>query len=457
MQLTTNGQEQYSAQGPPRISISTLPTELIAQIAAYLDLPTFQALRLTSTRFHTGTIYAFKARFFTAQHLSWTQTSFQRLLDISTPSDLGTALQHLIIDASPHHALTLWKLRRRSADAGHMTPITDDEDGSVLAQRLHDDYAVSRQKAQAAATWLNETRFDVRSLSAIFSRVSMLESITFAYEGMAPRYSKFAARYCEASQHEMSRPFISTLSALAASGTKVRHIKMQDGMAFGAVSIGRLESLAPALTCFGAVFERLETLQLNLRDWRLPDSGFEVERTRAPFVVRFLAKCRSVKVLELSCYSALEEDLLGVLARTCRFERLERCTLGFFRLCGASDLVDFLSPSSSSLRELRLQHFLNAAPSATWADVLSSLSSTTSCLSNLDSLSLNHLFTQHDAGSSRYVAFVSQTPAAISLLLQGEHWRTELDYHADHYEERDAARIWEAGAMMYPFTRMFSG
>lgn len=342
-------------------------------------------------------------------------------------------------------------MRRRSADAGHMTPVTDDEDGSKLVRRLNHEYEELQEEANEVAKRFNETRFDIKCLTTVFKHSNHLENITFAYEGMEPRYSKFGSRYCEVSQHEMSRPFISTLSALAVSGVKAKHIKMYDGKEYGAISIGRLESLAPSLRFFDAAFETLETLQLNLRDWRSPDSGFELEGTRAPFVVRFLAKFRNVRALELSCYSSLEDDLFGEMARMCQFGSLEKCKLDLFRISCAHDLIDFLALSSNSLKELRLEHVLLVDSEKSWADLFTSLADPSNLFPVLKSLHVVRLFTQRASSVVKGVMFQGWESTTISLRLEGKDWREELKDHGRNHVEFKATRMWEAGATMYPY------
>jgi hypothetical protein len=225
------------------MSFSTLPTELLEQIASYLCLPSFASLRLTSRHAHTRTLSLFKHRFFRTQHVSWTVHFLQRLVDIAAHPELGDALRHLVIDGTPYHALSLWKMSRRRADAGHLTPVMDDEDGSKLIARLTSSYHILEQEAERSARWFNETRFDVVCLKKVFTRVRILDRVEFAYEGMEIGYSKFAQRYCEGSQHEMSRPFVSTMGALASTGASVRRIEIAKGKGYGAISVGRLESL----------------------------------------------------------------------------------------------------------------------------------------------------------------------------------------------------------------------
>ncbi|KAJ4991508.1 hypothetical protein SVAN01_02889 [Stagonosporopsis vannaccii] len=447
----SDGSDSNSDSTNSRITPSFLPSELVDQIASYLDLPTFRSFRLTASQFHTQTTHSFKQRFFTTRYLKWKKLSLQRFVDVSTDPDLSGACRHLIIDATPQHALLLWKMRRRSADAGYMTPITDDEDCIKLARRLNADYESLQRKAETATRWLNETRFDVKCLTTVFPRLVSLESITFAYEGMEIRYSKFGDRYCETSQHEMSRPFISTLFALAASKIRVRRINMHNKNKYGAVSIGRLESLAPSLSSFDAAFENLETLQLNLRDWRSPDSGFEIETNRAPFVVRFMAKCSNVRDLELSCYSELEDNIFRSLARTCRFTKLERCKLDSLQISHHRDLVEFLTNNSCLLKELHLQHLLLADPGATWDTLFVSLANAPSLLTSLHSLKVSRLCSLQIFAPVGHVLFIDQNHESYSLLIEGADWRAQLKNRGRKYMMLNAVSKWEAGSTSYPF------
>src|SRR4051812_10288075 len=100
----------------------------------------------------------------------------------------------------------------------------------------------------------------------MFEKIKVLQSITFCYEGIDRRYGKFACWYCERSQNEISRPFVLTMYAITASDTAVRNIYADEGMIYGAVSIGRLESLSPILSKFDNASKQLRMLHLNLRD-----------------------------------------------------------------------------------------------------------------------------------------------------------------------------------------------
>lgn len=368
-----------------------------------------------------------------------------------------------MIDATPYYALELWKMRRRSADAGHLTPVPDDPDGNLLVQKLNQEFEKLQEEGHGVARWFNETRVDTRWLTTIFERVKeagkeRLEGVTltFVYEGMEARYAKFGQRYCEQSQHEMSRPFVSTMAAIAASGVRVKEVRISDEKGCGAIGVGRLESLAPCLKSFEAAFEGLETLQLNLRDWRTPDLGFELERTRAPFVVRFLAKCTNVRTLELSCYSELEADLFREMARTCRFDRLERCRLDLFRINHISDLITFLASSSTTLVSLHLTHVLLADLGISWADIFTAITDTHTLLAALEMLKLERLFTQQANGVIKRVLFANrrlqdETSLTSSLHVEGESWRDDLIERGCQYSEAEAARMWEVGVVMYPF------
>ncbi|KAF1931262.1 uncharacterized protein M421DRAFT_99139 [Didymella exigua CBS 183.55] len=448
----SEGNNDNMATTQTHVSIASLPAELIEQIASYLDLTSFQSFRLTSHRHLSSTAPIFRSRFFTSIILSWTKPSLQRLADISTHLELGLALQHLIIDATPHHSLSLWKMRRRSSDAGHFDPLFDDEDGPKLITTLDGACESLQQQAETEARWFNESRFDVVCLRKVFEKVKRLESVVFGYEGMGMRYSKFAQRYCESSQHEMSRPFVSTMAALAASNATVKRIEMAKGNGFGAVSVGRLESLAPSLRAFDAVFEKLKVLQLKLRDWRSPDTGFELERTRAPFSIRFLAKCFSVRVLDLSFYSCFESDLFGELVRLCRFAKLECVTLEFLRVEHSRDLMDFLEPSKVCLKEVRLRHVLLGDAGSGWKDVFDGFADEERGLRAPRVLHAERLFAEQSSGI-KSVLFHDGESMTSRLRVEEEHWRDELRERGSRYVESEAGRMWESGAIAYPFRR----
>lgn len=448
----TSTNHDTSAKIQAYMPVPSLPVELIEKVASNLDLSTLSSFRLTTRRHRNGTILIFKHRFFTTQYLSWTKSSLQRLIDISTHPELGDALQHLVIDATPHYTLDLWKMRRKSADAGHLTPLTDDEDGSKLTRQLSKQYETLSQEAEKAARWLRESRFDMTALKTAFFRTKTLESIVFSCSGMERRYSMFAHRYCESSQGEMSRPFVSTLHALASTDTAVRRIEIAPGKDYGAVSVGRLESLAPLFRALDRVFEALECLQLRLRDWRSPDSGFELESMRAPFSVRFLAKCRNVRVLDLSCYSELEEDLLGEVVRAGRFERLECVTLELLRVKSGTDLRAFLEPSERYLRELRLRHVLLDDPGSSWTKVLCAIADQETAFEALRILHVERLFTKQSS-SIESVLFHDGTRFTSVLRFEGENWRDDLRKCGCRHVESEAKRVWESGAIAYPIMR----
>lgn len=389
--------------------------------------------------------------------MSWTEDSLQRLADVAAHPELGDALRNLVIDATPHHALSLWKMARRSADAGHLTPASDDEDGAKLVRRIASDYDGLKRESERAARWFNETRFDVGCLKKAFARTKGLESVVFEYEGLEIRYSKFARRYCEGSQSEMSRPFVSTMSALAGSGTGVKRIEMGDGKGYGAVSVGRLESLAPSLRAFDGLFEGLQVLKLKLRDWRTPDEGFELERARAPFSVRFLAKCRNVRVLVLSFYSTLEDDVFGELIRVGRFERLENVTLELLRVRQAGDLTKFFESSKACLKEVRLKHVMldehdkQESGCNTWKRIFDGFADEKRGFENLRVFHAERMCYESRIGPRRLL--FKRGSLKSMLHVEGEHWRIELRQYAKTCLDSAGGTMWESGAVAYPFTR----
>jgi hypothetical protein len=352
----------------------------------------------------------------------------------------GNGLQHLVIDATPRHSMHLWQTQTHISNTQSIsTPY-----GVVSATRdLEEKYAADCKVADDMATFFSETRFDRKCLKALFERLERLDSITFVYEGMDDRYAKFATRYCKNSQHEMSRPFVSTMSAIAASKIQVRSIKLDSTKTFGAVGVGRLENLAPSLRCFDYAFEKLDTLQLHLRDLRSSHSGFELQAPRVPFVVRFLAKSRNVKRLELSCYSSLDGDIFGEMARHCRFEMLETCKLSTMRIQAAEDLLALLQPSEKTLTTLHLVNIRLSDEVTTWGDLLGSIAASEGILTNLEDFSLGNLFTLNRSNI--------WLKGRRGLCCIGDGWRGQLLNAVNEIEERAAELPWGIAAVVYPF------
>ncbi|KAH7093524.1 hypothetical protein FB567DRAFT_587955 [Paraphoma chrysanthemicola] len=424
------------------MSITSLPTELIESIAHHLDVATSQSLRLVSSTFEQQSLHVFRDRFFRARILQWTKASFDKLLDITAHPTFGKALRWLHIDATPRHAIALWQLRKRISEA---EVISNDPNGILFRSEMQEQYIADEKVAQNQTTFFNETRYDQKCLRSVFEKLGQLDGLTFAYEGMDKKYGKFGRRYCESSQHEMSRPFVSTMAAIAASGVRIKTIKMHPTLTHGAVGIGRLESLAPSLRKFDIAFEHLNTLELELRDWRHLDTGFELETTRAPFVVRFLAKARNLRHLSLGCYSSFDDDLLGDMARHCTFARLETCTLKYFRPHDAFDLFLFLKPSNSTLRALSLQHICLRGHGVVWWDVFAQMISSPDMLPNLETLHLFKLWARSGVRSWQNESL--GTPGNKQL------WKDELFWYEVDVDER-AGPPWHLASVAYPFIGM---
>lgn len=431
------------------MSLSSFPTELVEHIAAYLDLTSFRSIRLASSSLNHQLLYLFRDHFFRTRTVQWTKIGLDSLVDVTNHDIFGAGLQRLIVDSTPRHSISLWKLRKRISETNS---IFSDQSGVFFKSELQARYIADEREATDLASFFNETRHDQRCLQAVFARVRVLESLIFEYEGMDKKYGKFGRRYCESSQHEMSRPFVSVLAALAASGAHVRTISVHESNNHGAVSIGRLESLAPSLRHFDTAFEKLETLQLNLRDWRDPNSGFELESDRAPFVVRFLAKAHNLRHLDLSCYSSLDDNIFGEMARHCVFSQLETCKLSLFHWQDASDLLKFLEPSSSTLKSLTLCHIALRDENRTWIDVLRQLAASEEGLQGLDKLELNYLYTK-DGSRLRLGAPGHPCSTRLTVPREGSHnrWRQDLLSSIDGVFEGVPGLAQHLTAVTYPF------
>jgi hypothetical protein len=418
------------------MALATLPTELVQAIVPYLDLADIQSFRLTCLRLKHQSLHPFKDRFFRQLTLSWNIKSFNQLLKIVSHQHFGPALQDLIIDATPWFAMQLWQLSKRIEDM----PDPEGYDPKLMEARI----AVGQEAGDLARFW-NEEHFDRKTLTAIFEVKKQLRNITFAYHGMDKSFGKFARKYCDTSQNEMSRPFVITMTAIATAGLVVHSIKTDTWRRHGAVSIGRLESLAPHLRNLDVPIANLQTLELNLRDWRYPEAGFEVEGDRAPFVVRFLSKCKNVSDLKLSCFSSLDGDLLSEMAKHCEFRNLQRCTLELFRLSSANDLFEFLEPSKDSLQRLSMGHIVLRDDSTTWAEVICRIAST---YDHLAFLELRTLFNKMGSRVGFHHSVVG------TLVVEGGNLRENVEASVDGLVNGNWGPAWHLAAVAYPFIGM---
>lgn len=336
------------------MSLTTLPTELIEAITRHLDLPSVLHLRLTSPSLCEQTLHPFKSRYLRSHTLKWDVASFSTLLRISQHPQFRSALTTLYIDATPHYFDRTWKLQKAVQDGERMQ--FNEQDPSFYA--VQEEKIAATKAADAYNHFWNESQEDVTTLVSVFANCSAnLKEIVFAYTGIERQYSQFGLRYCESSQLEMSRPVVRTLRAIALTPSLgLASLSFSPTQDFGAVSIGRLETLSPLLPRFDAAFAALTTLRLNLRDWRKREEGFEDPPGRIPFVVRFLAKCTRLRDLRLSCFSGLEGDVLvREMALCCEWRELRALRLGHVRVFDVDDVLALMRKSYGSLETLGLE------------------------------------------------------------------------------------------------------
>ena len=413
----------------------SLPTEMAEAVVDYLSLTDFKQLRLVCSTLHQQSMHQFRERYFQQISLTWSIESFQSLLEVSRHPYFGLAIKHLAIDSTPSYAIRLWKLNRQAIE-------TPDHD---LENRLNNEEDSLSYEAERMSKYWSETLHDQKDLIQFFKHVRYLDSVTFAFDGMDRHLGKFARMYCERSRNEMSRPFVTTMAAIAISGVTVKNVYLHKVRNYGAISIGRLESLSPFLSKFQGAFENLDTLQINLRDWRYPEEGFEPLTgtvPKAPFVVRFLSKCVNIRRFEVSCFSSLENDMFSELAKHCKFPRMEYCRLELFRIFSMEDLPNFLIGSKSSLRTLSLSHFVLRDESATWADLLRRLASDL----NLETLELKSLFTRRGARLG-----IADGPIKGTLVLSGPDFIKNLEYYAENLVAGNWGPAWHLASTSYPF------
>ncbi|KAF2643652.1 hypothetical protein P280DRAFT_496248 [Massarina eburnea CBS 473.64] len=414
------------------MALIALPTELVEHVAEHLDVVSFCAFRLACSSLTQQSLHRFRERFFRRRTLRWDTSSFHQLEDVTSHPHLGSSIEELVVDATPHFAIQLWKLRKGILDA------QDDEDkrSSLFAER-----AITLVKADETARYWSETRHDQRTLISVFRKIKSLQSIIFVYDGVGNNMLLFGRIYCESSQNEMSRPFVSTLAALATANLTVRTLCTDTTRKHGAVSIGRLESISPILAQYDEAFLKLEVLQLTLRDFRDSDEGFELPIGRASFVVRCLAKFRNLRSLDLSCFSNLDGDILHEMARHCRYPHMEYCRLDLMEIKSENDLFRFLETSTDSLRALSLSHMILRDEAEKWQQVLRRVATDLA----LESLELKDLF----AKAGVRIGFESSMRSTLKL--EGPTLADELIQHANNLSCAKWGLSWHLAAVAYPF------
>lgn len=417
--------------------LSNLPTELIEHVTDHLDLESFRSFRLASPLLNQQSIHAFRQRFFRARTVAWTSESLDRLTEISADTFFGRSLRDLIVDATPRFAIRLWELEKGIIEAD----LQQDQDRRNDAQARYSE--VETRFEQATRFW-NETRHDRKVLTSVFEHLGRLQSIVFAYDGMRKNFLLFGRRYCESSQNEMSRPFVTTMAAVAMSKLIVQTITIDPQRRYGAVSTGRLESLAPLLPRFDDIFLGLKVLKMNIRDWRSPDDGFEMPLGKASFLVRFLSKLRNLETLDLSCFSSLEENILSEMAQHCKYPRLKTCRLHLFRIPDADDLLRFLEPAHGWLKSLTLSQCV--LRNGEWGQVLIDIASEL----RLDHIELSDLFTR----SGARVGF--DHTMRRTMVFEGPHIRESLLSQSERLIDGNWGPAWHLSAVAYPFIGLYA-
>lgn len=432
------------------MSLTALPTELIELISSNLDLVSFHNTRLTCSLLRQRSLHSFRDLFFQSKSIPWTREDLDRLVSIASHPDLGSALKTLIIDATPRRSILLWQLDKRIRDQQR-----DARDGSSASaaewRSLKQQYVDLERETRSAETFFNETRYDQKRLKAAFDLLrhrGTLNSLIFKYEGIVNFWNRPLRDYCLFVQQEMSRPFISAISAIAASGVCIKTISLHDTNSHGAVSVGRLETLGPSLPGLDLAFSKLTTLQLNIRDWRSSYPGFEVGSDRPPFMMRFLNKARSVKHLALSGHTSFDADMFGDMARHCRFDSLESCELSVFEVTAATDLLALLHHSSNTLQHLSLRFVALCDPTTTWADLLERVATTPTLLPAMTRLQVLNLY--NEAG--RRVTLGASRESHVVLGSAGQAgWREALQEMAAEAGSEEQGPSRANAAALYGF------
>jgi hypothetical protein len=198
---------------------------------------------------------------------------------------------------------------------------------------------------------------------------------------------------------------------------------------------------------------------MDLRDWRSREDGFEDPPGRVPFVVRFLAKCSNVRVLEIGCYSNLEGDVIfHHIAQNCEWQHLEICKLGLFHVSNLEDLLVVLGRSKECLRQLVLEHVCLRDAEHGWADFLRGLAD--GGFAALDSMLLKNVLewdgapvTVEDQANAPLVEVNALPEGMPGRVRPGDALAERLRVVAEKVVRASWGRAWFLAAVNYPFSR----
>jgi len=354
-----------------------LPTELVENIAYNLPLLEIRNLRLTCRSIRDQIAHPFKDRFFRRRHITLTTPSLESLIEVARHPQFGPALNHLFINATPIYEKQVTAIEKKIRDAHLDTGLRR------LLETERD--LLERRKSTVLQSFNNGA--DRKLLSLAFLIIRHLRSITFIYEGfnaMDPEDAMYHMRRC---QNEMSRPFMTTMSAIAFSGLTIEAITATEEQRYGFVCIGKMRFMAWQYSNLRHAFANLKVLKLDLRDWMSPTRGWLPGLEKSPNVAQLLSRMPNLRELDLSChvYSSREEDVFTDVGTMVRLPHLERCTLGLI-VAKEQSLLRFLNSARKTLKHLTLRNTVLVAGS--WTSFLESLTKTLS----LESLVLDNMY-----------------------------------------------------------------
>ncbi|KAF2805029.1 uncharacterized protein BDZ99DRAFT_466706 [Mytilinidion resinicola] len=355
-----------------------LPTELVENIAYNLPLPDVKNLRLTCQSIRDQIHHPFKDRFFSRKHINLTSKSLKGLIEVARHPQLGPPLSHLFINATPVFEKQITAIGKKIHDASL------DAAGLRSLLEIERDL-LEKQKPTILESFSNAT--DRKLLSLAFLIIRHLRTITFIYDGfdsMEPEDSMYHMRRC---QDEMSRPFMTTMSAIAFSGLTVDEITVSKEHRHGFVTIGKMRFMAWQYSNLRHAFANLRVLKIDLRDWMNPTRGWMPGLEKSPNVARLLSRMPSLRELDLSChvYSSREEDVFEDVGRLVKLPYLEKCTLGLI-LAKEPSLMRLLKTSKKTLKHLTLRNAVLV--SGKWTSFLESVAEELA----LESLVLDNLY-----------------------------------------------------------------
>lgn len=381
----------------PSNNLLGLPGELFETVAQYLADEHISWLRLTCKRLQEMVHHRFRPRFNDRQ-TDLSTNSLQRLVDISSDPDLGSAIRRLTIIAVTFDKKYLADLVQRETLQHGFIVERDLTEEEIAQAKWEHSVLIQRQSEQASN---EDPDLDVMMMTIIFSQLVTLENLTLetaVYKMAAKRLQVYTCTNDLQPWRRALYVYELVMSALAQSDLRMRELNLYGGHWGGSVPIANITGSFDNLTKGNGLqetFKGLTRLSICISPQPLPLST-STENIRGNIsqedyagTARLLQLCPDLVRLELHVFQLHQplmdsDHLLEHISASAQLPRLSRCTLRGMKL-REDTLLRFL-PAFPSIQNLDLRNIV--LEDGSWRKIFDYISSEESAVGDLSVQSL---------------------------------------------------------------------